>query len=130
MLASIIASICFVLSMSFYFVYRGSLFDFGSLLVAFCYFSIPVFIVIGAPAAFLLDKVTAKLADRLIMRLAVSYILYLLAGAALAWFYNLYLNFLTSLVVKLGLVASTIYFVTITIMSYVTLLKRKKKVLD
>ncbi|MFS0838086.1 hypothetical protein [Paenibacillus sp. 1P03SA] len=108
-MAALITSILFIFSMSAYFLDK-MLLDFPTLLILFGFYGTPLILLIGTPVSFVLDKMSQRLFLKEYKRKLALLILFLITGTLISLVYNIYLGFLEEFVLKLGLVASMIFY--------------------
>ncbi|WP_317956039.1 hypothetical protein [Paenibacillus chitinolyticus] len=107
--AALITSVLFTFSMSAYFLNK-MLLDFPTLLFLFGFYGIPLILLIGTPVSFVLDKISQRFFQKEYKRKLALLIMFLSTGTVISLVYNIYLGFLEEFVLKLGLVASMIFY--------------------
>ncbi|WP_442601835.1 hypothetical protein [Paenibacillus sp. KN14-4R] len=139
MFSSIISSILFIFLVNFYYgsikpylnePYLEFFSDFDEIEKAIIFFKFyPVFIIVGTPTAYVLDLFSMKLSNSLVIRLIISFVLYIITGGVISVLYTFYIGMFTVLIIKVGLVAVTILYITITTIRFKTILKTSTRIL-
>lgn len=84
--------------------------DFPTLLTLFGFYGTPIILLIGTPVSFVLDKISRRFFLKEYKRKLALLIMFLITGTVISLVYNIYLGFLEEFVLKLGLVASMIFY--------------------
>jgi len=95
--------------MSAYFLNK-MLLDFPTLLFLFGFYGTPLILLIGTPVSFVLDKISQRFFQKEYKRKLALLIMFLVTGTVISLVYNIYLGFLKEFVLKLGWVASMIFY--------------------